>query len=107
MYRCVNKKRREKVLFSSWAVRSAVIFEKCYFCSTNFTRGCQSKSKRVDLGVLIYFIGKGYFFNINVKMLNTLFRVSFDVFFKRISTQLTSHHSVPGSPDFCFVNMLQ
>ena len=25
-------KRREKVLFSSWALRSAVIFEKCYFC---------------------------------------------------------------------------
>ena len=48
---------------------------------TNFTRGCRSKSKRVDLGVLIYFIGKGYFLNINVKMLNTLFRLSFDVFF--------------------------
>ena len=27
-----EQKRREKVLFSSWAVRSAVIFEKCYFC---------------------------------------------------------------------------
>ena len=48
---------------------------------TNFTRGCRSKSKGVDLGILIYFIGKGYFLNINVKMLNTLFRVRFDVFF--------------------------
>ena len=47
---------------------------------TNFTRGCRSKSKRVDLGVLIYFIGKRYIFNIDVKMLNTLLRVSFDVF---------------------------
>ena len=48
-------------------------------CFTNFrpTRGC--RSKRVDLGVLIYFIGKGSFLTINFKMLNTLFRVSFDV----------------------------
>ena len=29
-----EQKRRERVLFSSWAVRSAVIFEKCYFCRT-------------------------------------------------------------------------
>ena len=40
----------------------------------NFTRGCRSKSKRVDIGVLIYFIGKGYVLNIYVKMFNTLFR---------------------------------
>ena len=51
----------------------------CVF--TNFTRGCRSKSKRDDLGVLIYFIGNVYFLNINVKMLNTLLRVSFNVFF--------------------------
>ena len=48
-------------------------------CFTNFrpTRGC--RSKRVDLGVLIYFIGKDYFLTINFKMLNTQFRVSFHV----------------------------
>ena len=28
----LKKKRREKVFFSSLAVRSAVVFEKCYFC---------------------------------------------------------------------------
>ena len=56
---------------------------------TNFTKCCRSKR----VGVLIYFIGKGYFLldtvkrGINFQMSNTLFRVSFAVLYSRIGTQ--------------------
>ena len=66
VYRCVNKNRRERVLFSSWALRSAVIIQgkknaifvgKGHVFFTKYTKGCRSKR----VGVLIYYTRMGYF----------------------------------------------
>ena len=70
----------------------------------NFTNGYRSKR----IVFVIYYIGKGYFLtgpvkrDINFKLSNTLFRVSFVVLCLRISTQLTKPPWACFSPECGF-----